>query len=303
MTATDAAILGALQGLTEFLPVSSSGHLTLGAAALGWNEPHLLFDIVVHVGTLLVVCWVFRADIAACASGGLRLLGALLRRGRHPKGVARVWAEDPGARLAGLVAAATVPTGVIGLGWGHALTEATSSPRAVGTVMIGNGLMLLSTRWLGRRGGGGPGRAPGPARPAGLGTALLVGVGQGLAVLRGLSRSGTTISVGLLAGMDREAAARLSFLMCIPAITGALILEFDATALAAPGGAAVHGIGFVTAAVVGYFALRLLLAIVRRGALHWFAPYSWAVGGAALWIWGDGGPAAAQTAIALLGGG
>jgi undecaprenyl-diphosphatase len=117
-----------------------------------------------------------------------------------------------------------------------------------------------------------------------VGTALLIGVGQGLAVLRGLSRSGTTITLGLAGGLSREEAFNYSFLLSVPAILGALVLELDPGALMAPGGAATHIAGVLAALPVGYLSLILLSAIVRRGGLHIFAPWCWALGGIALWL-------------------
>ncbi len=284
MTVIDAIILGTIQGLTEFLPVSSSGHLTLGQAVLGWSEPNLLFDIVVHAGTLVAVVGVFRADVLRTATGALRALrGTVTGRG------VAAWTDDAGAWLALLVVIATVPTGLIGVLLGERLSLATASPRAVGVVLIANGFLLLATRWMGgsaRADGaelaeateaGGAGKA-GPTRGRQIARALLIGAGQGLAVLRGLSRSGTTIALGMMAKLDRDEAARFSFLLSIPAIVGALVLEFDVDALAAGGGLGVYGIGFVVSAGVGWLALELLLAVVRRGALHFFAPYCWLVG-------------------------
>lgn len=288
MTIGDAIVLGVIQGLTEFLPVSSSGHLTLGQAALGWTAPNLLFDIVVHVGTLVAVVGVFRAEVRRTVTGTLTALSETA----SGKGLA-AWTESEDAWLAALVVIATLPTAVIGLTLGEHLSAMTSTPSAVGGILIFNGFVLLSTRWMpgGLRSGG----EEVAGRPAGerrigreVVRALLIGTGQGFAVLRGLSRSGTTIALGLLTRLDREAAARFSFLLSIPAILGALVLEFDTDAFAAAGGAGVYAAGFFVSAGVGWLALESLLAIVRRGGLHWFAPYCWLVGIASVAV-GSGG--------------
>ena len=262
--------LGALQGLTEFLPVSSSGHLTLGQALLGWSEPNLLFDVVVHVGTLVAVVGVFRADVARTTVGALKAC-----RGTMGGQGLEAWTANKDARLAALVLIGTLPTALIGGLMGDVISGWTATPRAVGVMLLVNGCLLMGTRWLGRGPSHGEEQTP---RDLSALRAVVVGIGQGLAVLRGVSRSGTTIALGLLLGMGREEAARFSFLLSIPAILGALVLKFDGAALAATRGAEAYGVGFVVSAAVGWGALRILLRVVRRGALHLFAPYCWLLG-------------------------
>ena len=276
MTVAEAILLGTLQGLTEFLPVSSSGHLMLGSALLGMTEPNLLFDVLVHVATLVAVLVFLRSEVVAVIRGALRG-GAAIARGQ----AVAAWRDDREARLAALVLIATVPTGLIGALAGRWLSNSTATPTAVGVVLIINGFVLLGSKWAGR---GRDGGAQEGGKPWGVGTALLIGVGQGLAVLRGLSRSGTTITLGLAGGLSREEAFNYSFLLSVPAILGALVLELDPGALMAPGGAATHIAGFLAALPVGYLSLILLSAIVRRGGLHIFAPWCWALGGIALWL-------------------
>ncbi len=262
-------ILGIIQGLTEFLPVSSSGHLVLGQHLFGITEPALFFDVSVHVGTLFAVLIVFRQDLyqimlALWHELLLRLKGDDLRTDSHQDSM----------KLMTFIIVGSVPTGLIGLGLKHAEHVFSSLP-LVGAMLLITGMILWATRkWT-----AGSGVAD-FAWPKAVG----VGVVQGLAVLPGVSRSGTTIAAGLFFGLDRSTAARFSFLLSIPAIVGAELLsagdlldgtvKLDATVLW----------GTLTAFVVGYGALKVLLKIVHQGRFYLFAPYCFAVGGLTLWL-------------------
>ncbi|ADK86053.1 Bacitracin resistance protein BacA [Desulfarculus baarsii DSM 2075] len=253
-----AIFLGAVQGLTEFLPVSSSGHLVLGQHLLGLREPQLMFDVAVHVGTLAAVLIVFRDDLLAMIRG----LWAGDDRGRE------------GRRLIMLVAVGSVPTALMGFLLKDFFESLFASVAAVGAALLFTGCLLMLTRLASGRGLGlsevGPGRA------------LLIGLAQGVAITPGVSRSGSTIAVGLLLGLERQLAARLSFLLFIPAISGALLLQLlDAEASAAPETSILLA-GALTAGLVGYVCLRLLLRVVNQGKISYFAYYCWALGLAAL---------------------
>ncbi|MCO4769782.1 MAG: undecaprenyl-diphosphate phosphatase [Deltaproteobacteria bacterium] len=269
-----AALLGLVQGLTEFLPVSSSGHLVLFQQWLGDSffatEQAVLFDLVLHVGTLLPVLWFYRND-----------LGRIVRSwtgGGAPKpddgGVLDWLRADPDRWLAFLVAVGTIPTALIGLGLKDIFESLFHGVRPVGIALLVTGALLLATRW---RSGGAV-----SAASMGIGAALLIGLAQGLAITPGISRSGTTIAVALFLGFDRDLAARYSFLLAVPAILGAAVLlardgiAFEGASLAA------LAVGFITAMVVGYLALVLLVALVKRGGLHRFTWYVWPVGIAAI---------------------
>jgi len=255
------AVLGLLQGITEFLPVSSSGHLVLAQALWGLGEPDLLFDVVVHVGTLLAVAVVFRSELWSLWRGLM---------GRDPAG----------RRLLGLVILGSIPTAMIGLAAKDWFESLFASPAAVGLALLATGGLLMVTRWApaGRRG----------LEQMGWGRAVLVGLAQGLAITPGLSRSGTTIAVGLLLGLERRLAARFSFVLSVPAIVGALVLELADLPAGREVALGPLVAGGVVAAVSGYLALRLLLSLVQHGRLHWFAWYCWALGLAALAGWGLG---------------
>ena len=272
-----AILLGLVQGATEFLPVSSSGHLKLGEALLGTAEPDLLFDIVLHVGTLVAVCAVYRADILGVVSGCWKAARAVSRG----EGLDGALAPE-GARLALLVILASIPTAFIGLALKKSLPDIT--PTAVGALLIVNAAVLVVSKtqprgWLVPR-----------TRLAlwriGIAGALAIGVIQGIAVLPGLSRSGLTITAALLVGVIRVDAARFSFLLSIPAILGALVLEFDPKLFSDAQGVRLfqYGVGALVAAVSGYLCLRLLIRLLRRAAFHHFAWYCVAVGLTAI-VW------------------
>jgi len=247
-----AVILGIVQGLTEFLPVSSSGHLVLFQTWLGdaffAQEHPLLFVLALHVGTLLPVLWFYRDSL-------------------------RELSTERGRRMGALVLVGTVPTGLIGVLFKDHFETLFSSPDRVAVALLVTGALLFATR----------GREPtGDDDALTVRTALIIGLAQGLAITPGISRSGTTIAVALFLGLNRELAARFSFLLSIPAICGAVVLEMkDGVDVSGTDWSAV-GAGFAASMVVGYAALVMLVALVKRGGLHHFAWYLWPVGVAAL---------------------
>jgi undecaprenyl-diphosphatase len=260
----EALVLGIVQGATEYLPVSSSGHLVIAQHLFGLEEPALFFDIVLHLGTLIAVVWYYRKDIVELVTetfAGLRYLGS----GHSWKETA---AAFPGLRFVILMVIGTVPTAVIGITFEDTFEQLFGSVQVVGFMLIMTGVVLLLTR-LSR----------GAGRDAAAMTwveALIIGIVQGIAITPGISRSGITISAALLLGIERETAARYSFLLSIPSILGALLLRLNG---AEDGiGTAALVLGFVAAALTGYFCLALLVRVVKRGRLSWFAPYCIALG-------------------------
>ena len=259
MVSSDQAIwLGVVQGLTEFLPVSSSGHLVLGQHLLGLNEPEMLFDVAVHVGTLLAVAAYFWRDLWAMLRG--------------------LWGRDEeaerGRRLIWLVFVGSVPTAIIGVLFRHDFEALFASVTAVGIALIITGFLLMATHF-----------APPPRREiwrVGAGRALIVGFVQGLAITPGISRSGSTISAALMLGVERKLAAQYSFLLSLPAILGALVLHLKDLGPEQEVAWTPLLLGGAVAGVTGLVALRLLIGVVQRGGLHWFAFYCWAIGAAAL---------------------
>ncbi len=269
-------ILGFLQGVTEFLPVSSSGHLVVYQRLFGLSGPggpdetRLLFDVMVHLGTLLAVLVVFRSDIAVLASDAWRAISG------------RAGGDRGSLRLLLLLAVGTIPAAGFGLGWKDELESLFSAPAYVGLAFLVTGSLLWLSRFPGRLGRTGRGGQAGrPTRDLGGTTwidALLIGLGQALALIPGVSRSGTTISIALLLGLDRRLAARYSFLLAVPAILGAVAVQIGETGgIPADQWSAVAA-GTVMAAVSGYIALRLLLRIVVAGNLSRFSYYCWGIG-------------------------
>lgn len=258
--------LGFIQGLTEFLPVSSSGHLVLFQRFFGLEEPELFFDICLHLGTLGAVCFFFRRDIAAL---GQAILAAVACRGKlgdlSPE-------ERSELAMVGLILAGSVPTAVLGVIIKEHSHVIFSSLLVVGGMLCITALLLSATALIPMEGD----------RKITLPKALLIGLIQGMAVLPGLSRSGSTIALALFMGGSRERAARFSFLLSIPAIVGASLLAIlDISSTVLPPWWVILS-GTAMAAVTGYLALRFLVYIVGRGKLHVFAPYCLVVGVAAL---------------------
>lgn len=260
MSILEAALLGAIQGLTEFLPVSSSGHLVLAQAVMGWKSTGLLLEVAVHFATLLAVVVVLRSEVAGLFRGALDCL-----RGRRT--------EE--ARLVILVALGTVPAVVVGLGLEHRIEEAFASPKAAALGLLATAAILGSTLLARRR-----------DADLGVAAALAIGCAQALAILPGISRSGSTIAVALLIGIAAPRAFTFSFLLSIPAILGATILKIGD---AVEGGVSadlmrVAGVAGVVAFATGIGALLVLRRMVERGRFAVFAPYCLVLGLVAL-IW------------------
>jgi len=270
VNAFEAILLGVVQGLTEFLPISSSGHLVLFQNLLGFKEPELLFDICLHVGTLLAVCAVYFREIVT-------ILGTLIRLPAHLKtsrGFRNLYAANEQVRISVLIIIGSIPTAVIGLMFKEIADQLFSSIRIVGLMLLITGGLLWFTRRLEPVGK--------PLKAVKAKDALLIGLTQGLAILPGISRSGSTISVALYLGIDRTVAGRYSFLLSIPAILGALLVSIDSGATHTSIPTAIILLGAVASTLTGYLALKLLLMLVHRGKLFRFAPYCWIVGAMAL---------------------
>lgn len=250
-------LLGIVQGLTEFLPVSSSGHLVLAQWLLGWSPPGVLLEAVVHLGTLVAVVIYFRVDL-------LRLLRAVTRGGTEQRA------------YVGLMVVGTVPVVVVGLSARSAIERAFGAPWLVGGMLLVTAAVLIVGDSCAARA-----RRSAPR----VSNALAAGIGQALALLPGVSRSGATISAGIASGLRPYEAARFSFLLSIPAILGAGLWEL----FLEPGRPSVspaEGWGLVAAGLAalcsGLLAIRLLLLVVRRRRLRWFATYCALVGVATL---------------------
>lgn len=271
----ESLLLGVLQGITEFLPVSSSGHLVIAQQLFGITEPVLLFDILVHVATLLAIIVYYRRDLAVIGRDGIGATLAVFRGGTF-RGVV---AEHPGSSELLLLALASIPTALIGLSLRPFADELFHSIREVGEMLLVTGLVLLSTRSRGLI-------RPGANRPISALAALAIGLAQGIAVVPGISRSGMTIAVALWLGASPRQAARFSFLLSIPAILGALVLGARDAELGVS--ASTMALGFSAALVVGYVSLAFLIQVIEKNRLVWFAPYCLVLGSVVISasIWG-----------------
>ena len=260
--------MGLIQGVAEFLPISSSGHLALFQAYFGMEDvegQHMLFTVLLHFGTLISVCVVYWRDIVDMIREFFLGIAALC--GRKDTGVT----PPPARRLVMLIIIATLPLFVMVL-LKDAIESLFTNPILVSCALIATGFVLFFSDRMAR------GRKT--AKNATVADALIVGCGQALAVIPGLSRSGTTISVGMMRGFDRAFAVRFSFLMSLPAVLGANVLEIkDALASAFPAEELpMYIVGVAVAAVVGYFAIRLVKTLSDKGKFGSFAYYCWAVG-------------------------
>lgn len=250
-----AAILGALQGLTEFLPVSSSGHVAIGALLLGIEDLPLEMVILVHAATLVATLLVVGRDVGRLVRGSLVGL-------KTPRAYART---DDGKVVLGVILG-SIPTAIMGLAFKNDVESLSHVPAAIGACLLASALLLVATRF----------RA-GTESTIPLWAYVLVGVAQGFAILPGLSRSGTTIAVAMMLGLAPDKAFRFSFLLSLPAIAGATLLELrDPEVLMALGWSGV--IAGVVALVVGYVSLLALRRLVTAGRLWVFAIYLVPVG-------------------------
>jgi undecaprenyl-diphosphatase len=241
-------VLGLVQGLTEFLPVSSSGHLVIVPGVLGWSEPPLGLVTVLHLGTLVALLIYFRNEIVGLALG-------LIGRGMDP-----VQAR----KLVGYLVIGTIPAVIAGVAFGAFFENAFERPYESCVELVITGFILIATERLGERAARHSIDAP---RAAGI------GVAQAVAILPGISRSGSTIGAGLWFGLPREEATRFSFLLSIPAIAGAGVLDVAKGDLdTSAGGLA----GAVVAGVAAYLTISYLLQFVRTHSLRVFAYYLFA---------------------------
>ncbi len=273
MSILSSMILGLVQGVSEFLPISSSGHLSLFQHFfnLATSDGSLFFDVLLHLGTLIAIFVYYWKDIVKLVKSLIHLIQCVFSKKERQK-VKRL---APAERMVLMIIVATLPLFVI-LPIKDLVEGLYGNTIFVGCALLATGVILfLSDRMA--RGKKGP-------KSATLLDALLVGVGQAVAVVPGLSRSGTTISAGMLRGFSRRFAVRFSFLMSIPAVLGANILTIgdavqqgiDTSMLPA------YIVGTIVAAVSGYFAIRLVNLLANKGKFGNFAYYCWGIGAAAV---------------------
>lgn len=261
----DLIILGIVQGLTEFLPVSSTAHLLFAEHYLGLRRPGIALEAALHLGTVASAVVLFWPDVTRLLRGGI----ALLRRPALAWGGADETA-DGYPRLAASIVVATAITAALGLLFADPFERMFESVRGAAYQLMATGALLLWTRERGAR----------SAPQATVADGAALGLAQVISIIPGISRSGITIVTGIALGMRRTEAARLSFLMGIPAVLGASLFGLKDLKLATQLGYTPLGlaVGFLVAAVVGAAAILWLLALVRRGRLIAFTAYCWVIG-------------------------
>ena len=258
MTAIKAIILGIVQGLTEFLPVSSSGHLVIFQKLLNFHDPGVLFEIAVHLGTLVAVLIYFRKDIG-------EIIASLF-----------VWKKDAPEHIKRAhhlllhLIIASIITAVIGFAFKEKLESLFENTLLVGFMLIITGGVLFASDKIKNT----------QKKNMSVSSSLLVGLAQSIAILPGISRSGATITTGIFTGRTRDLATRFSFLLSIPAILGATLLKFKDLQSAVSNGS--MGLNFflggIFAAVVGYFAIAFLIRMIKKAKLFYFSIYCWIIG-------------------------
>lgn len=255
MTIWEALFLGLVQGLTEFLPVSSSGHLVITQFLLGVKEPGITFEVFVHFGTLGSIFWVFYPDIKKLVIAGLFLNDDRVSR-----------------KMLFLIIMGCIPTGIIGIAFQPFFVGLFDSILTVGIMLLVTGSILWLINWKV------PGRKT--VEKMKVSDALVVGLFQGFAIIPGISRSGSTISAALFRELNRETAIKYSFLLALPAILGATVLECRELLTAGPESIAVAplALGTAVAFASGVFAIRALINVLNTGKLHYFSYYCWMVG-------------------------
>ena len=263
MTLAQGAILGVLQGLTEFFPVSSSGHLVIVQHYLGLRHPLLLFDIVLHTATLAAVLFYFRQDI-------IGMMVSLARpTQKKPQQILQ-------RKLFYLILLGSVPIALVGVLFRRIVEDLFTNVPLASFLLLITGTLLWASERLRRSNKG--------IEKVGIVDTLLIGVMQAVAILPGISRSGATISAGLFRGTSKEFAFRYSFLLSIPAILGALFVETKRGVLeeSLPGEPLPWLIGSIAAFLVGLFSLVVLKKALMGRRLSWFSYYCWALGGVSL---------------------
>ena len=257
MDAIEAALLGVVQGLTEFFPVSSSGHLAMFQALFGGREGGaLLFEVAVHVATLIAIVFFYRHRIRALIAGVLD------------------WNREA-IDYVGKLIVATVPSVIIGLTAKDWIEAQFSNPLLVGCALLVTGAIVFSSRWT---------AAGAIAQTPGWAVVVAIGLAQAFAILPGISRSGSTVAVALALGVAPRIAAEFSFLLGIIAISGAAVLMLPGVSQAEPRLLLNIGIGSLTALISGLLAIWLFVRMLDRSLFHYWAWYCWAVGGSFL-VW------------------
>lgn len=258
MTIFQAIVFGAVQGLTEFLPISSTAHLILLPWFMGWPDPGLAFDVALHLGTLVALLIYFRADWIALSSSAL--------------GIVRGRTQSPDARMAMMIVAATIPGAAAGALFEHKVEDTLRNPALIGVMLIVMALVLVVAEMVGRRKKG--------MDDISWTEAMTVGVAQAFAIVPGVSRSGSTITAGLFAGLKRDAAARFSFYLSAPIIAGAVGKKMIDILQSGLGLEQMMPIvaGIVSSGIIGYLAIAFLMRYLQTHNTFLFIFYRIALG-------------------------
>lgn len=273
----EALILGLVQGLTEFLPVSSSGHLVLGQYFLGIDEPGITFEVFVHFGTVMSILTVYRRRVFQLLADLIRALAtpSYIVEALRPGTIEHDYTGDASeknlkvsVRLAAFILLSMIPTGLVYVFFGDWLASKFTDPRFVCAMLLVTGVILLMIRFR-----------PDPNGVLSPVKAMAVGLAQGAAMIPGISRSGSTIMAAIYLNVDRKQAADFSFLMSIPVILGATLLDvIDIVGSGASPNWVPLFIGALVAYVSGVWAIRVVLDFVKRGKLQYFGYYLFVVG-------------------------
>lgn len=269
MTLIQAILLGIIQGLTEFLPVSSSGHLVLGEALLGITTEYkdamgVAFEVFVHFGTLIAVVTVYWQDVLNLIKAFFSIFSL-----KREITLEQKYHKDADFRMMVLILLGSLPAGIIGIALKSVIEDAFTSPLLVCFTLILTGLILLSTRFFLKE-----------DSTLNMSNSLAVGFAQAFAIIPGISRSGSTISLGMFLGLERENAAKFSFLLSIPVIAGATVLATKDILVNPPSSDMILNLaaGTIVSYLSGVLAIKFLLKVVKKGSFDKFSYYCFAVG-------------------------
>jgi len=256
-------LLGLIQGITEFLPISSSGHLVLGKYILGGDlEAGITYEVVVHFGSLCAILIYYRKILGELLMSGIGFLKSPSEK-----------KDDTQVKTIGFILVSMIPAMAIGFTLKDYIEDIFMDPLLVSIMLIVTGFILFLTRFVGDT-----------TKEINLPKSFVIGLAQAFAMIPGVSRAGSTISASLYLGVKREDAANFSFLMVIPVIAGAMLLQLKEMMEVGVSDAQMMSltVGFLTSFISGYFALKYLILILKKKGFHYFAYYCWVVGGIGL---------------------
>lgn len=269
MDIIQAIIIGIVQGLTEFLPISSSAHLIFIQELLGVERANISFDVLLHFATLVAVVGYFHKDVVEMIKAFFLSIADIFR-GKFKQG----FKEDNYKKLAWMIILATIPIGIIGFLFNDPIEAMFQSVTIPAFFLLITGILLYTSQRInvGNK----------DVEKTGVKESIIVGISQAFALIPGLSRSGTTISTGLYLGFDKEFAAKFSFLLSIPAILGANMLHLKDIGAGLDSSIMAYVLGILAAIISGYLAISIVLKLIKEKSLDVFAYYCWIVGAAIL---------------------